>query len=171
MVICAQPGTGEAPNKRRAEAAAAAPAGAKRQKKNCGAARAASLNTVLAAVQERAVRQGSGAMDASVGCAPTTVEDCLKASSFGVIRKVKFCPVCCAAPVDLLQGGLVFEDGRSQEAGHRVEVSCAPCFAPPVLMRGLVCAGQEDSKGSQNRRRQGVGVHIQPGEGKIKALF
>ena len=88
MVICAQPGTGEAPNKRRAEAAAAAPAGAKRQKKNCRAARAASLNTVLAAVQERAVRQGSGAMDASVGCAPTTVEDCLKASSFGVIRKV-----------------------------------------------------------------------------------
>ena len=52
------------------------------------ASRQASLNTVLAAVEERATRQGSGAMDASVGCAPTTVEDCLKASSFGVIRKV-----------------------------------------------------------------------------------
>ena len=52
------------------------------------ASRQASLNTVLAAVEERATRQGSGAMNASIGCAPTTVEDCLKASSFGTIRKV-----------------------------------------------------------------------------------
>jgi len=58
---------------------------AKKSKKS--ASRQASLNTVLAAVEERT---GSGAMDASVGCAPTTVEDCLKASSFGVIRKVCF---------------------------------------------------------------------------------
>jgi hypothetical protein len=53
------------------------------------AARAASLGTVIAAVEERATRQGSGAMDAAVGRAPTTVEDCLQSSSFGKVRKVR----------------------------------------------------------------------------------
>jgi hypothetical protein len=53
------------------------------------ATRAASLNTVLAAVEERTARQGSGAMDAAVGSAPTTVEDCLQNSSFGIVRKVR----------------------------------------------------------------------------------
>lgn len=78
----------ESAGKRRADAGDA-PRGAKRVKGNSGAARAASLNTVLAAVEEqRAGRQGSAALDAAVGCAPTTVEDCLQASSFGVIRKV-----------------------------------------------------------------------------------
>ena len=48
----------------------------------------ASLNTVLAAVEERTARQNSGAMEASVGCAPTTVEDCLQASGFSAVRKV-----------------------------------------------------------------------------------
>ena len=52
------------------------------------AARAASLGTVIAAVEERATRQGSGAMDAAIGSAPTTVEDCLQSSSFGNVRKV-----------------------------------------------------------------------------------
>ena len=49
----------------------------------------ASLNTVLAAVEERTARQDSGAMEAGVGCAPTTVEDCLQASGFGAVRKVR----------------------------------------------------------------------------------
>ncbi|EIE23009.1 hypothetical protein COCSUDRAFT_63396 [Coccomyxa subellipsoidea C-169] len=53
------------------------------------AARAASLGTVIAAVEERATRQGSGAMDAAIGSAPTTVEDCLQSSSFGNVRKSK----------------------------------------------------------------------------------
>ena len=48
----------------------------------------ASLNTVLAAVEERTARQASGAMEAGVGRAPTTVEDCLQASGFGAVRKV-----------------------------------------------------------------------------------
>ncbi len=53
------------------------------------AARAASLGTVIAAVEERATRQGNSTIDAAVGSAPTTVEDCLQSSSFGNVRKVQ----------------------------------------------------------------------------------
>ncbi|BDA49954.1 hypothetical protein COCOBI_15-0820 [Coccomyxa sp. Obi] len=53
------------------------------------AARAASLGTVIAAVEERATRQGNSTIDAAVGSAPTTVEDCLQSSSFGNVRKNK----------------------------------------------------------------------------------
>ncbi|CAL8465519.1 g5055 [Coccomyxa elongata] len=52
-------------------------------------ARAASLGTVIAAVEERATRQGNSTIDAAVGSAPTTVEDCLQSSSFGNVRKNK----------------------------------------------------------------------------------
>ena len=53
------------------------------------AARAPSLGTVIAAVEERATRQGNSTIDAAVGSAPTTVEDCLQSSSFGNVRKVQ----------------------------------------------------------------------------------
>ncbi len=89
-----QASAGQLKKRRSGSMDAAAGRPAKRAKK-AGAARAASLNTVLAAVEERAGRAGSGAMDASVGCAPTTVEDCLKASSFGAIRKVGHLPPQC----------------------------------------------------------------------------
>ena len=78
--------TGEGLKRRHSQSVDAVVRPGKKAKRS--ASRQASLNTVLAAVEERATIQGCGAMDASVGCAPTTVEDCLKASSFGVIRKV-----------------------------------------------------------------------------------
>lgn len=103
--------------------AAAAARPTKKPRSNLGgfsATRAASLNTVLAAVEERTARQGSGAMDAAVGCAPTTVEDCLQSSSFGIVRKVciALCRFRCRS------GGLQYEMLTAEAVAPFIDLLC-----------------------------------------------